>query len=161
MRRLSLCLALAVLTVSVSLRIPFGAQAAGTYKTTYSSMRYNYGQDLYDEYPDVPYVVWLLDFAQDQIHGCGNYEEKNGKGSGYELDAVCSTLIYYAIYCTGYNVPEYINISRDDDIRAVFEEAEEGEETLRNGWASSSSDKSCYVDGEKATGFTVIKNILF
>ena len=112
---LSLLLALVFMTLS----LPLGSQAKTTYKTSYSSMRYEYGEDLYDKYPDVPYVAWLLDFASDQIHGYGNYQETKGKGNGYELDVVCSTLIYYALYSTGYNVPQYINISRDDDIKSA------------------------------------------
>ena len=114
-RRTALFLVLVFLLLSV----PMGTEAESTYKTSYSSMRYSYGQDLYAQYPDVPYVAWLLDFAQDQIHGYGTYEEVKGKGNGSELDVVCSTLIYYALYCTGYNVPQYINIARDDDIAAA------------------------------------------
>ena len=105
--------------IMAALSLPLGTKAQDSYNTSYSSMRYNYGGDLYEQYPDVPYVAWLLDFASDQIHGYGTYEEVKGKGNGSELDVVCSTLIYYALYCTGYNVPQYINISKDDDITAA------------------------------------------
>ncbi|MGX8687351.1 MAG: InlB B-repeat-containing protein, partial [bacterium] len=117
--RLVRLLALALSVVLVTGTFSMGAQAAGTYNTSYESLVYSYGDAYRDRYPDLPYISWMMDFADDQIHGYGTYQEKNGAGNGYELDVVCSTLIYYGLYCGGYNVPEYIDISKDDDIAAA------------------------------------------
>ena len=79
-------------------------------------LKYNYGDSYMDQFSDYPYIAWMLDFADDNVHGYGSYKE----GNGQELNVVCSTFIYYALYCTGYNVPDYISIDEDDSIESAI-----------------------------------------
>ena len=79
-------------------------------------LQYNYGNSYMDQYSDHPYIAWMLDFADDNVHGYGSYKE----GNGQELNVVCSTFIYFALYCIGYNVPDYISINEDDTINSAI-----------------------------------------
>ncbi|MGX8686251.1 MAG: hypothetical protein ACSW8K_00425, partial [bacterium] len=78
-------------------------------------LRYRYGDAYMDRFAEYPYIAWMLDFAGDDVHGYGSYKEGNGR----ELNVVCSTFIYYALYCTGYAVPDYISVNEDDTINSA------------------------------------------
>ncbi|MBQ1922657.1 MAG: hypothetical protein II189_02435, partial [Lachnospiraceae bacterium] len=78
-------------------------------------LRYRYGDEYADRFSEYPYIAWMLDFAGDDIHGYGSYRE----GNSQELNVVCSTFIYFALYCTGYNVPDYISVNEDDTINSA------------------------------------------